>query len=96
MYAPRFPKPQTEGFFVLVCNRGGDELLALKRVAWPGQDGGKTSVKSAIRLPPSFGEREVDVLVASDGYIGLEWPVCVVKLPAAPAPQGIIDKESKP
>jgi antiviral helicase SLH1 len=39
IYAPRFPKPQTEGFFLLVCATGPDgrdaDLLALKRVAWP-------------------------------------------------------------
>ncbi|KAJ5985606.1 hypothetical protein N7522_012802 [Penicillium canescens] len=39
IYAPRFPKPQTEGFFLIVCSatpNGGDgELLGLKRVSWP-------------------------------------------------------------
>ncbi|RMJ28999.1 helicase [Aspergillus sp. HF37] len=39
IYAPRFPKPQTEGFFLLVCATGPDgrdaDLLALKRVSWP-------------------------------------------------------------
>ncbi|CAG7963292.1 unnamed protein product [Penicillium nalgiovense] len=39
VYAPRFPKPQTEGFFLIVCSalsNGMDgELLGLKRVSWP-------------------------------------------------------------
>lgn len=35
MYAPRFPKPQTEGFFVVAWNVDTKELVALKRVAWP-------------------------------------------------------------
>lgn len=39
IFAPRFPKPQTEGFFLLVCLSGPDgkngDLLALKRVSWP-------------------------------------------------------------
>ncbi|KAJ5130015.1 uncharacterized protein N7515_006054 [Penicillium bovifimosum] len=39
VYAPRFPKPQTEGFFLVVCSalpNGADgELLGLKRVSWP-------------------------------------------------------------
>jgi antiviral helicase SLH1 len=39
IYAPRFPKPQTEGFFLIVCSatpNGADgELLGLKRVSWP-------------------------------------------------------------
>ncbi|OJD39756.1 activating signal cointegrator 1 complex subunit 3 [Diplodia corticola] len=39
MYAPRFPKPQTEGFFVVVCERGSDEVVALKRVGWASNSG---------------------------------------------------------
>lgn len=39
IYAPRFPKPQTEGYFLLVCTALPDgsngDLLALKRVSWP-------------------------------------------------------------
>lgn len=39
IYAPRFPKPQTEGYFLIVCNARPDgsdgELLGLKRVSWP-------------------------------------------------------------
>ncbi|KAJ5486842.1 hypothetical protein N7530_001142 [Penicillium desertorum] len=39
VYSPRFPKSQTEGFFLIVCSalsNGMDgELLGLKRVSWP-------------------------------------------------------------
>ncbi|KAK4155785.1 putative helicase [Chaetomidium leptoderma] len=34
IYAPRFPKPQTEGWFVVVADVGRDEVLAVKRVGW--------------------------------------------------------------
>ncbi|KAF1953482.1 Sec63-domain-containing protein [Byssothecium circinans] len=34
IYAPRYPKPQTEGFFVILSYAGSDEILALKRVGW--------------------------------------------------------------
>ncbi|BDD63957.1 hypothetical protein MPDQ_006298 [Monascus purpureus] len=38
IYAPRFPKPQTEGYFLIVSSATLDgtdgELLALKRVSW--------------------------------------------------------------
>jgi antiviral helicase SLH1 len=41
IYAPRFPKPQTEGYFLIVCNARPDgtdgELLGLKRVSWPSK-----------------------------------------------------------
>ncbi|KKK18105.1 hypothetical protein P175DRAFT_0502486 [Aspergillus ochraceoroseus IBT 24754] len=39
IYAPKFPKPQTEGYFLVVCSAKSDgqdgDLLALKRVSWP-------------------------------------------------------------
>ncbi|KAF2644725.1 Sec63-domain-containing protein [Massarina eburnea CBS 473.64] len=34
IFAPRYPKPQTEGFFVILSYAGSDEILALKRVGW--------------------------------------------------------------
>ena len=63
IYAPRFPKPQTEGFFLLVCTAtpsGQDgELLALKRISWPspnknGGGSGNRSITNASssRNPP--------------------------------------------
>ena len=42
IYAPRYPKPQTEGFFVVLAYSSTDELIALKRVGWvdPTRSGG--------------------------------------------------------
>lgn len=34
IYAPRYPKPQTEGYFVVVSYASTDEIIALKRVGW--------------------------------------------------------------
>jgi antiviral helicase SLH1 len=34
IFAPRYPKPQTEGFFVILSYSGTDEIIALKRVGW--------------------------------------------------------------
>ncbi|RAH78973.1 DEAD/DEAH box helicase [Aspergillus japonicus CBS 114.51] len=45
IYAPRFPKPQTEGYFLLIYSAKPDgqdgELLALKRVSWQTGPRGK-------------------------------------------------------
>ncbi|KAJ2895135.1 Sec63 Brl domain-containing protein [Zalerion maritima] len=41
MWAPKFPKPQTEGFFVVVSASGADEVVAVKRVGWGNLGGGK-------------------------------------------------------
>ncbi|KAJ5056834.1 activating signal cointegrator 1 complex subunit 3 [Bipolaris maydis] len=42
IYAPRYPKPQTEGFFAIISYSSTDEIVALKRVNWPdpGKNGG--------------------------------------------------------
>ncbi|KAJ4300389.1 putative steryl acetyl hydrolase mug81 [Collariella sp. IMI 366227] len=41
IYAPRFPKPQTEGWFVIVADLAKDEVLGVKRAY--GQGGGEGS-----------------------------------------------------
>jgi antiviral helicase SLH1 len=42
IFAPRYPKPQTEGFFVILSYSSTDEIIALKRVGWsdPNRSGG--------------------------------------------------------
>ncbi|KAL2755168.1 hypothetical protein ACRALDRAFT_2028351 [Sodiomyces alcalophilus JCM 7366] len=37
IFAPRFPKPQTEGWFVIVGDASNDEVLAIKRVGWASE-----------------------------------------------------------
>ncbi|KAK6580622.1 hypothetical protein PZA11_006858 [Diplocarpon coronariae] len=63
MYAPRFPKSQTEGWFVILCQEDRDEIIALKRVGWNtaggpsgksksgGSQGGRPTARSVIKLP---------------------------------------------
>ncbi|AEO66925.1 uncharacterized protein THITE_2115485 [Thermothielavioides terrestris NRRL 8126] len=136
MYAPRFPKPQTEGWFVVVADLARDEVWAVKRVAWrpgaaaagggggnngngngngKGASAGEKSVvvevgerpvaRAVVKIPPAFGAaggatsdegavgRTVDVLVLSDGYVGMEWRVEGVRLPAPPSVAlGVVEK----
>ena len=94
MHAPRFPKPQAEGWFMVVADTARDEVVALKRVGWPPADkaggGDKTrpTARSVLRLPQSDQDRALDVWVVSDGYVGLEWRVEGVQVPRAPAMAG--------
>ncbi|KXX76110.1 putative helicase mug81 [Madurella mycetomatis] len=98
MYAPRFPKPQTEGWFVVVSDIERDEVLAVKRVGWTGgggvgsrhgnskaglEVGERVAARAVIKVPEAEEEegRKVDVLVLSDGYVGMEWRVEGVRLP---------------
>ncbi|KAK0637336.1 Sec63 Brl domain-containing protein [Bombardia bombarda] len=105
MYAPKFPKPQTEGWFVVVADVEKDEVVAVKRVGWssggggqgqPGGPGGRKAgvdvgarpmARAVIKLPPGLakGGRKLDVLVLSDGYVGMEYRVMGVEIPAPPA-----------
>lgn len=82
IFAPRFPKPQTEGYFVLISPAAGgaDEILALKRANWPaptqGSGGrGRLSNSVKIKLEAAYVERKVNVVVMSDAYPGMEWRV---------------------
>lgn len=90
IYAPRYPKPQTEGYFVIVSDAANGGVVGLKRVSWPSPDkvkGGnisKPSTKATIKLPQSDTERKMRVMVISDSYIGMEWHVDEVEVPAPP------------
>ena len=95
IYAPKFPKPQTEGFFVIVADTNKDEIIALKRVGWTTRDatskgsgrgaaGAKSTARAVIKLPESDVERHLDVRVLSDSYIGLQWMVAAVEIPGVP------------
>ncbi|CAN8102332.1 unnamed protein product [Discula destructiva] len=93
IYAPRFPKPQNEGWFVVVGDLARDEVHAIKRVGWasgPGKTAGvgsRPTARASIKLPEAgkTEKRKVDVLVLSDGYVGLQYQVMGVEVPAAPA-----------
>ncbi|KAI0396273.1 Sec63 Brl domain-containing protein [Xylariaceae sp. FL0594] len=104
IFAPRYPKPQTEGWFVIVCDKAKDEIIAVKRVGWsqgPGQSvnvGSKPTAKTAIKLPEPDRDgngRKLDVLVLSDGYIGLQHEVLGVDIPALPKVDDDLDKAKK-
>lgn len=81
IYAPRFPKPQTEGYFLLLCTALPDgkygDLIALKRVSWPpaSRQNGKSgpskprhsplSVRSNVKYPAGFLEAQAQAQVTA-------------------------------
>lgn len=95
IYAPRFPKPQNEGWFVVVGDVAKDEVYAIKRVGWSQAGGGKQagvgsrpSARTSIKVPEALqagGASKLDVLVVSDGYVGMRYEVLGVEIPAKPA-----------
>lgn len=99
IWAPRYPKPQTESHFVILADVAGDEVFAVKRVGWGvkgrgGEKGGrgekaKGFARATLKVHPGLAGRKIDVLVVSDGYIGLEHRVGGVEIPRAPAPADV-------
>jgi len=101
IYAPRFPKPQTEGFFVLALTAGGvgAGILALKRANWStikSRSGGQSRVSDSstvkLKIPPpansgAASEVKIDILVLSDSYPGMEWRLHNVVVPVAAPPE---------
>ena len=90
IYAPKYPKPQTEGYFLLVTDAAGRDILALKRVSWPAPDkqrgagASRPSTKAAVKLPDCEVARTLRVHVMSDSYIGMDWTIDAVEVPARP------------
>lgn len=94
IYAPNFPKSQTEGYFVLVSREATMEgLVALKRANWPTQDnvgsrqggrkGQKLESRVTIKVPALKEENKVHVFVMSDAYPGMSWELKDVIIAAA-------------
>jgi len=67
-YTPKFPKPQTESWWLLLADKGRDELLALKRVSF----GDKTTCSLSFQAPEKAGHYEYQVFMISDAYLGLD------------------------
>lgn len=94
MWAPKFPKPQTEGWFVVVGDVARDEVVAIKRVGWKAPGGPKQKgvdvgsrpmARTVIKIPgDTQAGRKLDVLVVSDGYVGMEYRVMGAEVPGAP------------
>ncbi|EPX71127.1 ATP-dependent RNA helicase Slh1 [Schizosaccharomyces octosporus yFS286] len=67
----RFPKPQTEGFFVLVVDLATKELFAIRRVSLSGKgqpDRLQLSLTCKLEIPEPCRGRKVKVMVVCDGY----------------------------
>jgi len=75
IYAPKFPKSQTEGWFVILGDVKSGSIYALKRIGWPlqqkrtGGSGLKPVANTSLMLPPGFRqETSLTAIVVSDGY----------------------------
>jgi antiviral helicase SLH1 len=99
IYAPRYPKPQSEGYFVVLSYSSTDELIALKRVGWNdtrkgrgGAEGSKLQATTRFSLPPEVQGKKIHIAVLSDAYIDMKWKVEGVDIPVAPVVDSGKDK----
>lgn len=107
IYAPKLPKPQSEGWFVIVADAAKDEVIAVKRLGWSAppasRSGGprtlevktKPTAQTTMKLPQADRARKVDVIVISDAYIGLEHRIEGVDIPPAPTVDDEVDSKKK-
>ena len=78
VHSPRFPKPQYEGWWVVLGDEEADALVALKRVAAVGGEGKDRIVTHVTFVAPEEeGLAEMTIYLVSDGYVGLDREVKV-------------------
>ena len=71
----------------------------MKRINWPqpGKNNhhmNKLASDTSIKLDPASQERTLEVRIISDAYIGMEWILEGVEVPAVPLVEG--DDKKKP
>ncbi|KAI8617669.1 Sec63 Brl domain-containing protein [Chytriomyces sp. MP71] len=83
IFAPKFPKAQYEGWFVVLGREMENELLALKRISATGGGSGPSSNGMALKCSMKFtapvdaGPSELTVFVKSDGCMGVDTRIVV-------------------
>ncbi|KAK9491575.1 Sec63 Brl domain-containing protein [Lipomyces doorenjongii] len=68
-YSPKFPKPQYEGWFLILCSKSSDELLLIKRVRPKSGTPWQRPIVVSLEIPPTITGREVDFICISDMYL---------------------------
>jgi len=66
IYAPKFPKPQQESWFVLASDSQKQKLFALQRVTLSGRGNGEGSTE--VQIPSTYAGESVHLTVISDGW----------------------------
>lgn len=76
IYAPNFPKPQYESWWLVLGDPETDELLALKRLSMRNGPNetltNKASSSIGFDTPERLGKHRYTLYLMCDGYIGLD------------------------
>merc|ERR550539_507179 len=78
-FAPKFPKPKDEGWFLVLGSVEENELLALKRAGLPKGGGGGAQHQVTFFTPETPGRVVYTLYIMSDAYLGLdqEYDLCL-------------------
>ena len=68
VYAPLYPKPKTEGWWLVVGDPDGNSCLAIKRVALAQ----KATVKLQFPAPETAGSHNLMLYFMCDSYLGCD------------------------
>ena len=68
VYAPRFPKPQQESWFIIATDAAEEKVLGLQRMTLSGNREGNVD----LEIPSDFKGEQVKVKVLSDGWRGVD------------------------
>lgn len=75
MYAPQFPKPQRESWFIIVADKQKTELLLIKRAS-PRPGGNTATVRASLEIFDDMKNEELVVICVNDAMdITYEVPV---------------------
>lgn len=66
IYAPKFPKLQQEGWFVIAVDSAGETVLNLQRLTLSGRGAGNGSVE--LEIPDGYAAAALKIIVVSDGW----------------------------
>lgn len=90
MYAPKFPKSQSEGFFAVLWYKETGALCALKRTSWASgshnvsQHSSKGQSRVVFHIPEHEKAMDLNLSILSDGYINMAWNVDDIEVPGPP------------
>ena len=76
IYAPKFPKPQYESWWLILGNSSSDSIIDIKRVNMRNEQFGEFSKKHTVKLkliaPEKEGKYQYTIFFISDGYLGID------------------------
>lgn len=79
VYAPHFPKPQHEAWWIVLGDPETDELLALKRISMRNGPNETLTQRATTHIsfetPERLGKNHYVLYLMSDGYLGLDQQV---------------------